>query len=708
MYAVSVRKGYLLYDRFTCATAGAVPSGWTASAAGGIASAQAWRVTHPKDTLSFKLANTTSSPATLQHYLPAAFTKTVFEYKFILPIQVDGVFARLQGGGYDAVAITTSGQNICYVDSSGALIPIWTNYMANVWYTIRIVADPVSHTADIYVNGKLQASAAAFATPGVGAFGTVRFESPSTVTGTMWVDDIYVYPFQANPADYVPAPQPAASATNILGMQSFFSGWRNGHQNGWEWIYRYPNHDPLIGFCDEGNREAMDWQLKYMAEAGINFFMDDWDANANAMQDVGYPMKEPAQEYTDGALHSGYFYAKYANNVKFAIADYSIQFLTAAKFENYIVPYWIEYYFRDPRYMTIDNKPVIGLGVLSQWATTLGSWAAVGTELNYLRQQLVNRGFAGAIFLGKISSTATATDLDNLDSAGVDYAYAYTWGTGNYVTMENKMIALRDSGSQLGIIPVVSQGWSGEAWDIPTSGYVAPADFGTLCNWVQSTFQPTLPVGSLGKNLVLFGNWNEFGEGHYIAPTNLYGFGYVDQIRSVFTGASIVDQAPTAAQKARINILYTRSWDGRVWGFDSIYSDAEGWTVNYQVTNFAQSHGYLNGTISGGDPSIISRDGFSIDASQYSLIIIRMKNSSAGTVGRVYFITDQDGVFTQAKSLSFPIIPNDPSYTEYAVNMYGVPGWNGTHIRQLRIDPVDDGTSTGTFSIDWIKLVSAP
>jgi hypothetical protein len=37
--------------------------------------------------------------------------------------------------------------------------------------------------------------------------------------------------------------------------------------------------------------------------------------------------------------------------------------------------------------------------------------------------------------------------------------------------------------------------------------------------------------------MVLLDNWNEFGEGHYIAPHRQYGFGYLDAVRAAFTEA---------------------------------------------------------------------------------------------------------------------------------------------------------------------------
>jgi hypothetical protein len=37
--------------------------------------------------------------------------------------------------------------------------------------------------------------------------------------------------------------------------------------------------------------------------------------------------------------------------------------------------------------------------------------------------------------------------------------------------------------------------------------------------------------------MILLDNWNEWGEGHYIAPYREYGFGYLDAVRDVFSDA---------------------------------------------------------------------------------------------------------------------------------------------------------------------------
>jgi hypothetical protein len=90
----------------------------------------------------------------------------------------------------------------------------------------------------------------------------------------------------------------------------------------------------------------------------------------------------------------------------------------------------------------------------------------------------------------------------------------------------------------LDIIPqvvTVSQGWSGwrdegSIWKIP------PRQYETLLREAKR-FVKTLPADALGSRMLLLDNWNEWGEGHYIAPHREYGFGYLDAVRRVFADA---------------------------------------------------------------------------------------------------------------------------------------------------------------------------
>jgi hypothetical protein len=159
---------------------------------------------------------------------------------------------------------------------------------------------------------------------------------------------------------------------------------------------------------------------------------------------------------------------------------------------------------------------------------------------------------------------ANADAMREMKAMGVDHCYAYTWGTGDVNRQRQNNLAQRDAAAAAGLamLPSVSVGWQTAPWDgrpDPGNGWAGVRDYRALLQWAKDDFMPSLPGGSLGRRMILLPNWNEFGEGHFLMPSNLAGFGYVDAIRDVFAGqAAHQDAVPTGAQKRRFTVLYPK------------------------------------------------------------------------------------------------------------------------------------------------------
>ena len=171
---------------------------------------------------------------------------------------------------------------------------------------------------------------------------------------------VLVYPWRDYPADYVPAPKPvAAKGPCLIGVQSC-NLWREGTAYaGWEYVYPYrAQRKPYLGWYDEGNPEVTDWEIKWQVEHGISFEMHCWYRPSHYA--VGYPIKDGDMDH---ALLKGLFNARYSHLKKFAImyTNDNGGFTTPDDFRRNLVPYWIEYFFKDPRYLKLDGKPVICL-----------------------------------------------------------------------------------------------------------------------------------------------------------------------------------------------------------------------------------------------------------------------------------------------------------------------------------------------------------
>jgi hypothetical protein len=154
--------------------------------------------------------------------------------------------------------------------------------------------------------------------------------------------------------------------------------------------------------------------------------------------------------------------------------------------------------------------------------------------------------------------------MRRMQAMGIDCCYAYTWGTGDVSRQRQNNLAQRDAANATSfrMLPSISVGWQTSPWDggrDPGNGWASVPDFQSLAQWAKDEFMPSLPENSLGRNLILLANWNEFGEGHFLMPSNLGGFGYVDALRDVFTvGGAHEDMAPVDAQKRRFTALYPR------------------------------------------------------------------------------------------------------------------------------------------------------
>jgi hypothetical protein len=448
----------------------------------------------------------------------------VFECRFLLPGRADDVQINL--GGVDLSGLTT--------------------YRTNFWYMARVIADPATKTAEVFINGKQLPENVAFgsAEPAVG------------FAGDLWVDDVRVYSWHDYPDDYVPEPKPVESS-HFLGVQSC-NLWREGTSYaGWDYVYPYRDlREPYLGWYDEGNPEVTDWEIKWKVEHGITFEQHCWYRPNNA---IGQPIKDGV---LDQGLIQGLFNARYSHLARFTImlTNQGASETNPRDWKENMLPYIIEYFFKDQRYFKIDGKPVFAIYHLENWLNTFGGEEGAREAIQVLRDEVSKAGLPGVIVLMELRS-ADAKAMNSMKAIGIDHIYAYTWGSpdaGRQQSMnERSMKAAAQTG--LGWLPSISMGWDREPWGIKDGSWMKPDDYHALAAWTRDEFMPGLPAESLGRNVVMLANWNEFGEGHFLIPTPLAGFGYLDALREVFTdGGPHKDTRPTEAQKRRFTVLFPK------------------------------------------------------------------------------------------------------------------------------------------------------
>ena len=544
---VNIFRGYAVNETFVACGIGRAPTDWEVSAA----RTQAFECGTKPDIFSLKLEGLAEKRATALKNFPPIRGKTVFEFRFLLSKGKDGAAAELLGQG-NGILITSIGSDIYLFNKHSQAMPLVRNYRDNFWYTFKVIADPQSGTADVYINGKPAVMQAQFPSS-IGGFDAVRFATENATV--LWIDDVQVYPWRDYPADYVPEPQPAMVKNGmILGVQSC-NLWREGTAYaGWDYVYPYSDkRKPLLGWYDEGNPEETDWEIKWQVEHGIGFEQHCWYRPNNA---INHPIKDGV---LDHGLVKGLFNARYSHLNRFTImyTNEGAGETNPTDWRENIIPYWIEYFFKDPRYLKIEGKPVISIYHLGHFLRMFGEDGA-RQAIQTLRDAVTAAGFPGILVLME-ERAADPAALKTLKKLRVDYCYAYTWLTPDAEVQRTKNKAQRDAAftAGLGSLTSLSMGWDRESWGVKDGGWLPVRDYEALAVWARDEFLPTLPSESLGRRMIMLANWNEFGEGHFLMPSTLAGFDYLNALREVFaSGGPHEDICPTIAQKQRFTVLY--------------------------------------------------------------------------------------------------------------------------------------------------------
>jgi hypothetical protein len=551
---VNIYKGYLINETFVTCNVGKVPADWNSTI--GNVNVKEFLCGPKPDVFSMKMDGSSEKTASAKKYIPTLKNTTVFEYRFLLPQNRTGFEAQFGGVRFVATDV-----DLCYLDKNSKPVPLWRNYRANLWYMVKIVTDFEVGKTDIFINGKSVAEKVPVI---VGKkLSSVGFETRVPV----WVDDVKVYAWQNYPADYVPEPKSVLSAKSpyIVGLQSC-DLWKEGTAYaGWEYIYPFGDlRKPYLGWYDEGNPEVSDWEIKWQVEHGINFVMHCW--YRPSLSAVGNPIKDGDMDHS---LIRGLFNARYSNLSKFAImyTNDNGGFTTPEDFRKNMVPYWIEYFFKDPRYFKIDGKPVISLYNYDKLVQDMGSANEVRSAVQYLRDEAMKAGLPGLIVLTVQFGVAPTVKMMQLrKDAGFDGVYAYCSFTKTDIHQKQKNNDQRDAAVKAGLdmIPSFGMGWESSPWN---GGQVASKEqcwdskeeYKRLALWMRDEFLPSQPANSLGRHMMLLDSWNEFGEGHFIMPSEVAGFDYLDALREVFTnGGQHEDLKPTDKQKQRFNILFPK------------------------------------------------------------------------------------------------------------------------------------------------------
>lgn len=704
VYFSKLYVNYLVNDLCLNPQVGSLPDEYTVKAPKGSSVTNGIRVAGKKD-CTYISKNKNGAKTITQRTFDKASGMVVFEALYLMDAPKGKVTISLGKGSKNVVTVYDEGEALCLPDGT-----VLRPHHLNVWQTLRIYADTNTNRATIWLNGKKTQ--------------TVDFEVSAKYVdnfqilyeayeeSSLMFSDFRLWIQPEEPADYVPAPVvPKKRGDHVVGM-NICSLWREGYHYGWDCISPFDECTPVLGFYDEGLPETADWEIKYMAEHGIDYELYCWYSSEQSA-----PIKTTLYS---SAWRDGHFYAKYADYEKIGLLweAANCQHPTCLEdFKANLVPYWLDYFFSDPRYVRVDNKAF--MSCFGVWAVKddLGGAEKVREGLAYLREEVKKLGYDDLIVMGCHADPVLLQEL------GFDAFHAYHWGYGDYTTQYNiDCNQARMDAHGVHIVPTVSVGYKEIGWNGDRSPNLPCQDmYDSLIHCIENIL-PQYESGWQSKLLHL-STWNEFGEGTYIMPSGLNGFGYLDAIRKALCeDIPHADLVPTQEQKARIGYLYPpkryrlqrTKFDDRPlpakekavakFTFQS-EADLKKWNF-INIEQLEIRDGVLYGTAVGGTP-IMELKKPNIDASRiaYGKIVCTNRTADKGLPTEIKLLTsnvqDKDN-YTPGEHGFYSGWCTSLERKEYRFDLDTQSSWTNT-IRHFRFIP----TTSGQFQIESIILYAA-
>ena len=345
---------------------------------------------------------------------------------------------------------------------------------------------------------------------------------------------------------YVPEPQPQKSAVEITAV--YYPG--TDQMSEWDIVAQTcPERKPLLGWFDEGNPEAIDWQIKWAVENGISSFCVDWYWNK------GY---QRLTHWVDG-----YYKARYRKYLKWYMmyANHNQPGAHSAADQVAVTKYWIDHYFKTPEYYTIDGKPVVcywddgnldrdfiaeaaakgerlapGEGIRRAFAISEHMvrdaglpgihWQLMWRGTSYDPAHAIAKrtlGFSSAISYGFVGEARALAPVAAAKASGLTYDMV--------VEGIQKLWQAKAVQRELPWWLPIPTGWDDRPRSFAKSTVIrerTPEKFAFVCRAARAFCEKN------GLKHAVIHPINEWQEGSYVEPNEEYGFGMYNAIRDAF------------------------------------------------------------------------------------------------------------------------------------------------------------------------------
>ena len=357
---------------------------------------------------------------------------------------------------------------------------------------------------------------------------------------------------------YIPKPNPATSDRIIAAH--YYGAWKKGeagiHEGFDDLAEVYPDRTPLMGYYDEENPEVCDWEIKWAVEHGINCFIHCWYRKP---ENYGKSVRV-ADLRCAHALHEALFNARYQNYIKFAIMFEASPMWCGTDEEDMIenlMPFWMENYFLRENYLVIDNKPVLFVYNQTRLANQCFKSAESQREtFDKCREYAKRYGFDGMVF-AVCDITPTADAHNEAMKRGYDFRFGYSsgyWPPYDFYSDQEEIakgqceaFRKRLEIDERRFVPTPScfrdttprrtERWrKSHPYDFSheTIWYLSPEKYREMLRQMKE-IADTLPCDAWARKIWMIDNWNEWDEGHFVAPSHKFGFKFLQAIREVFT-----------------------------------------------------------------------------------------------------------------------------------------------------------------------------
>lgn len=324
---------------------------------------------------------------------------------------------------------------------------------------------------------------------------------------------------------------------------------------------------PLWGYVNEADPNVMEMEINEAADHGVNVFIYDWYWYDNRpflenCLDDGFlkaPNNDRMKFYVMWANHNiGYTWDLRNSDME---GDYTLEQLNKSmlytgrvsreQFEG-VADRLIEKYFKHPRYYTIDGKPVFMIFTLPILIEGLGGVRATKEALDWFRARCVEKGLPGVHLQLNQHKVCYEIYDDDGRLMGIDEVIRYFGfeSCTNY-QMINVLEKLEDNYAEA--VEKAAEGWERMNADSPVPYFPQ-----VCCGWDNNprfksvkTVQLDGACPALFKKalenakaflekhpdrvpLVTINSWNEWTEGSYLEPDDLFGYGYLDAVKEVF------------------------------------------------------------------------------------------------------------------------------------------------------------------------------